>query len=156
MMRQVKSLSNIFTCCLQTLLLLFVVLFASEFSPALADDYALYDNTGAAVAYIATNDEYTIYSWGGEPLAYLQGEHVFGFNGKHLGWFEDGIIWDHNGFATGFVKGAVIMPLQLEGLKGLKSLRPLRSLKELPPLKPIKTKSWSPTPLALFLAEGAD
>ncbi len=34
----------------------------------------------------------TIYLWGGKPVAYLSAEsddgfHVYGFNGKHLGWF---------------------------------------------------------------------
>lgn len=45
-----------------------------------------------AVAYIDADDELTIYLWGGKPVAYLERDtgnefHVYGFSGKHLGWF---------------------------------------------------------------------
>jgi hypothetical protein len=70
---------------------------------------ALYDGGGTAVAYIAVNDEFTIYSWGGQPVAYLEAQDagkfaVYGFNGHHLGWFYQGVIWDHEGNGSCSVK----------------------------------------------------
>jgi hypothetical protein len=123
---------------------------------AIAEEISLFDSRGEATAYISTDHELTIYKWEGKPMAYLSGEHIYGYNGKHLGWFDNGIVWDHKGRGVGFVKGAVSMSTNLESLKGLKELRSLKSLKELAPLKPLKTQSWAPIPLSLFLAAGSD
>jgi len=79
---------------------------------------------------------------------------VWGFNGKHLGWFEDGIIRDLKGYALGCIKGAVDINYNPQPLKGQKQLRPLKSLKELEPIKPLKIDEWSSLPLSLSLASG--
>jgi hypothetical protein len=59
----------------------------------------LYDSSGSATAYI---DDYVadqvIYLWDGRSEAYLIQTDVYGFNGKHLGWFEKGILHDNNGY----------------------------------------------------------
>jgi hypothetical protein len=151
MLKAQYSLSSLLSAAL------FPAFFAMTFATnALAEEISLFDRKGEATAYISTEHDLTIYSWEGKPLTYLSGEHVYGYNGKHLGWFEDGILWDHEGRGVGFVKGAVSMLTSLEGLKSLKELRPLKSLKELARLKPLKTRSWAPIPLSLFLATGSD
>lgn len=68
-------------------------------------EISLFDGGGRATAYIAVNDELTIYLWDGKPVAYLEpskaGEfHVYGFSGSHLGWFLKGAIWNHEGTAS--------------------------------------------------------
>jgi hypothetical protein len=73
------------------------------------EELSLFDSTGAPVAYIAIADDHTIYLWDGKPVAYLSpsgsdGWHVYGFAGDHLGWFEQGILCDHNGNAVGATK----------------------------------------------------
>jgi hypothetical protein len=133
-------------------LLLLILAISASF--ALAKEITLYDAGGEPGAYIATDDDLTIYLREGKPVAYLSEGSVWGFNGKHLGWFEDGIIWDHKGNAAGCVKEAVASVNALEPLKGLKGLKPLKSLKELPPLRPLKTMKWSSVPLVLFLSSG--
>ncbi len=60
-------------------------------------EVSLYDKNGCPVAYIADDNSQTIYLWEGEPVAYLYGEHVYGFNGRHLGWFLEGVIFGHDG-----------------------------------------------------------
>jgi hypothetical protein len=135
-------------------LITFLLIVLSLSSKAIADEYSLYDYTGEAVAYIDSSEEFTIYLWKGIPVAYLDDSSVFGFNGKHLGWFKDGIIWDHNGYAVGFVKGAVNKITKLEKLKGLKQLTPLKSLQRLQPLEPIFKDKWSSIPLEIFLSMG--
>ncbi|SRR6266550_5521288 len=125
-----------------------------------SEEITLYDANGEATAYIATSEELTIYLWEGKPVAYLvptrSGFSVYGFNGTHLGWFEGGIVRDHDGDAVGFVKGAIAMITSLESLKSLKELKPLKALKELAPLKPAYSRQFSKMPLGLFLAAGAD
>jgi hypothetical protein len=55
---------------------------------------------------------------------------VYGFNGKHLGWFNDATILDHDGNAVGYVKGEISMlthlePLLDESMNARVSTRPL-------------------------------
>jgi len=47
----------------------------------------IFDPDGNPCAYITMGDM-TIYLLEGNPVAYLDGSNVYGFNGKHLGWFE--------------------------------------------------------------------
>src|ERR1700730_3394001 len=73
------------------------------------DEITLFDGRGRASAYIAPDDEGTIYLWRGKPVAYLDadsaiGFQIGGFNGKHLGWFVDGIVRAHDGNAPCAVK----------------------------------------------------
>jgi hypothetical protein len=127
----------------------------------LADDneITLFDRDGTPVAYIAMDDHMNIYLWKGEPVAYLKKEgrdtHVYRFNGEHLGWFEKGIVWDDEGYAVGFIDGAVTKMTKLEPLKGLRKLTPLKNLEKLSPLKPLFREKFSATPLKLFLSSGS-
>lgn len=130
------------------------ILFCGWVCQALPEEITLYNSDGAAVAYVDSEDDMTIYLWKGKPVAYLENGSVWGFNGKHLGWFSKGIIRDDEGYAVGCVQDAISMLYKLEPLKGLKSLKPLKSLQELEPLKPLPKERWSPIPLSLFLAEG--
>ena len=135
-----------------------VVAFSTQASSS--DEISLFDFKGRPAAYIAEDD--TVYLWEGKPVAYLDegqskdGFDIYGFNGKHLGWFRSGILYDHDGHVVGGIKEVFTSPTQLEPLKGLKELKPLKSLKELKPLKPLFSKQWSEVPLKYFLRDGSD
>ena len=118
-------------------LLCFLVVVTSVHASSVGET-SLFDFKGRAVAYIA--EDQTIYLWEGKPVAYLDGQakdglDIYGFNGKHLGWFKDGILYDNDGYAVGGIKETFRSPTQLEPIKGLKELKPLQSLKELEPLR---------------------
>lgn len=130
---------------------LFLLIFAA---PVHAREITLFDHDGTPVAYIDTDEELTIFLWNGTPVAYLDKSSVYGFNGRHLGWFKKGIVWDREGYGVGFVEGAVNKLTKLEPLKSLKKLLPLRSLQQLEPLEPLPKSQWSRTPLDIFLAQG--
>ena len=138
------------TRLLTTLLVIFLLVPAIGY----AREISLYDDTGEAVAYIDTDEEMNIYLWKGKPVAYLDEQSVYGFNGKHLGWFKEGIIWDHEGYAVGFIEGAVNKLTKLECLKGLQKLTPLKSLQKLEPLEPLHKSQWARLPLEIFLSMG--
>ena len=76
---------------------------------ASAEEITLYDSAGEAAAYIDTAERNTIYLWSGEPAAYLRKDgsvpDIYGFNGRHLGWLEKGIVRDHEGLMAGFTTG---------------------------------------------------
>jgi len=123
-------------------------------------EFSLFDPGGRPVAYVG--EDLTIYLWSGSPVAYLKdddsssGFHVYGFNGKHLGWFIGGIIRDHHGDAVGGLKEAFRSPTQLEPRKGLKELAPEKNVAELPPLPPELSRERSDVPLRTFLMQGVD
>jgi len=102
---------------------------------SLADDeISLFSGSGDAVAYIALSDELTIYLWSGKPVAYLSedssgGYHVYGFNGKHLGWFVSGVVRDHRGDAACAVK-EVMKSTNFESFKSFKEFKPFKAFKK--------------------------
>tara|TARA_B100000579_G_C22334341_1_gene621995 strand:+ start:145 stop:570 length:426 start_codon:yes stop_codon:yes gene_type:complete len=135
------------------LILLFIPLVS------LGQEISLFNSEGDAVAYIDTNDEdNTIYLWDGTPVAYLspQSNHynVYGFNGNHLGWYEDGIVWDEDGDAIGFIKGAVNVYTKYESYKSYKKYKPYKSYKRYAPYKPYFSNSFSNESFILFLKKG--
>lgn len=128
---------------------------------ASANETTLFDSQGNATAYFVQRS-LTIFLWNGTPVAYLQPKSwgadyaVYGFNGDHLGWLDDGVVRDHDGYAVGFVKGAVTNVLtRIEPIKRLKRLEPLRGLRRLEPLQPLFRNSFSRVPLEDFLLRGA-
>jgi hypothetical protein len=127
-----------------------VIVFASG-------ETALFDGRGRVVAYVA--DDLTIYLWSGNPVAYLDrdsgdGFHVYGFNGKHLGWFARGIVRDHVGKGACAVR-EVLSSTEMEPIKSIKEIQPIKNINEIAPIRPIFSNSWSKTPCHLFLQDGA-
>jgi hypothetical protein len=120
------------------------------------DDINFYDSAGRAVAYVDANQSLTIYLWSGKPCAYLDGEDIYGINGKHLGWFHSGMVYDHDGYVVAGVAQVFLSSVQLPPLKALKELCPLKNLKELSPLKPFFLSEWSSIPAQIFFLGGAD
>ena len=62
----------------------------------------LYDVRRRPRIYISADGENTIYTWDGHAVARIDGEHVFGWRGRHIGWFVEGILYDTKGFRIGF------------------------------------------------------
>ena len=140
-------------------LLLLILMFASFQASASNDEVSLFDERGKAVAYIALDDELTIYLWSGTPVAYLErdssgGYHVYGFNGSHLGWFVGGVLRDHEGDAACATKESVRYT-EYEPYKAYKQYKPYKSYTEYAPYRPYFSNSFSQTPCRFLLAEGA-
>ena len=124
------------------------------------EETSLFDLKGRATAYIA--EDMTIYLWDGKPVAYLDGDkpkdglNIYGFNGKHLGWYKGGILYDHDGKVVGGIKAAFKTPTESEPFKGFKQFKPFKSFKKFAPFKPFFSKEWAELPLKFFLKRGAD
>lgn len=126
-------------------------------TPQAADnETSLFDSSGQPVAYVA--EELTIYLWSGKPVAYLYPDsgklHVYGFNGKHLGWFVKGIVRNHEGDAVGAVKEVFTSSVEYEPYKAYKEYKPYKSYREYAPYQPYLSRNWSDVPLRLFLQQG--
>ena len=130
-------------------------LLAGSGSARADDEITLFDGRGRASAYIAPDDEGTIYLWSGKPVAYLDadsasGFHICGFNGKHLGWFVGGIVRAHDGNATCAVKER-LRSTQFEPFKGFKQFKPFKGFKEFAPYPPFFATFWADTPCRLLV-----
>ncbi|MFK4382509.1 4-fold beta flower protein [Bradyrhizobium sp. USDA 223] len=109
----------------------------------MAQDF--YDRSGRATHYV--DDRGTFYTWGGQPVGFVQGEELYTSSGRHVGRISSGWIRDHNGHGVAFsenASGGPLPPLRsLPSLKSLPSLAPLRGLPSLPPLLALPSLSWS-------------
>lgn len=135
------------------------LLFSLSILTGSAEEISLFDRDGNAIAYIDTDDDLTIYMWNGTPVAYLEasrrsGYDVYGFNGKHLGWFEKGIMRDHDGYIVGFQKNALYNYTRYEPYKSYKKYKPYKSYQEYAPYRPYDSSRFSTESLSLFLMRG--
>ncbi len=121
-----------------------------------AGDVNLFNSGGKAAAYLDSSEGLTFYLWSGEPVAYLDGDSVYGFNGKHLGWYRDGVVYDEGGDIVAAPPSALHAAVEVPPLRGLKGLKPLKGLKELKPLRPLFQLAWSQTPALAFFLQGIE
>ena len=115
----------------------------------------IYDKKGMPCAYLATDDGRTIYLWNGQPVAYLDGENIYGFNGKHLGWFKrKRVMYDKNGRRIGFTNVTCPSALQVEPKKSAKKTKPVKTAKTATVKEPDFKLSKSEINLSDFLQSG--
>lgn len=121
-------------------------------------EISLFDVNGFAVAYIATDDENieTVYLWNGQAVCYLQHEeHIYGFNGEHLGWFDSGIVRDNTGCAVGFTRKTCPTVTKVEPVKSVRRVNDVKYAPRVAKFRPIDKAAASPHPLGAFLQAGA-
>ena len=115
----------------------------------------LYDKRGGPVAYVAMDYHEAVFLWDGRAVAYLYEEdHVYGVNGRHLGWFIDDILYDQEGARIGFTSTTCPVPVGKRGPKGKRSVLPELKPRWAAPPRPKLTFRESGQALADFLAQG--
>jgi hypothetical protein len=120
-------------------------------------ELTLYEPQGDAIAYIDCKDNYTIYYFDGTAVAYLSLNEnlysIYNFNGKHLGWFVNGIIIDHEGSMVGTSNNALSSVIyQMEPNKEFKKMKPIKKMRSAEPFTPLITSFWSNISLSIFFA----
>jgi len=125
--------------------------------PTTTQDLDYYDSRGRAVVYIDEGDveNPTFYLWDGKPVAYLDEDNVYGFNGKHLGWIKGGAIYDHQGNLVAALAEDFANPVSVPPIKSFKQFKPFKAFKEFKPFKPFFSSNWSDTPARVFFLQGA-
>ena len=128
--------------------ILLILLLTSSFL-TLADDneISLLDASGEAVVYIVLDDEFAIYTWDGNAVAYLEGSvsdfdsmksmDVYGLNGDHLGWFFDGVVMNHYGDASCSIREKHPTPVEWEYVKYIKYVQYVKYIQNEAPQKPV-------------------
>jgi len=124
-----------------------------------AQQVNLYDSEGEAAAYIDYEEDATIYLWDGSPVAFIGKDGsdvcIFGFDRSFLGWYENGVVFDKDGYMVGSRKDALNMFYRMERFKGFTQLAPIRPITPFTPLKPFWKNQWSDASLTEFLYLGA-
>jgi len=115
-------------------------------------EITIYDKKGKTCAYIATDDTNTIYLFNGKPVAYIDDENIYGFNGKHLGWFKrKRVMYDREGLRIGFTSISCSSHTLVEPEKSAKKVKPVKSAKAAVPEQPDFQISKSEDNLLIFL-----
>ncbi|GLH74859.1 hypothetical protein GETHLI_33610 [Geothrix limicola] len=116
----------------------------------------LYDSQDCPIAYIAEDGQRTICLWNGHAVAYID-DHLncFGWNGRHLGWMEDGILFDTLGQAIGFMKSKHPSPSRAQPPKLSKIVRDAKHPKVQPFPRPLRKTGKGDRTLSELLRAGA-
>ena len=104
-----------------------------------------YDRIGNPCCY--SDDFVHIYSYDGKALGYIQDGSVWNYYGIYLGQFRNNWVIDKEGYYLFFTENAIgglLRPLRrLAPIKSIKEIRPLKSLRQLPPIPPLPKLNWS-------------
>lgn len=117
---------------LPVLIFLILSTFSLTFTPSVhaqgAPNAVLYDTSGSGVAYVDNNNGTTvIYDAAGNPMAYVADTGaVYSFGGKQLGWYDNGVVYDLNGFQLAFSETQVPNTVVVKRVEtGVPSYKPL-------------------------------
>lgn len=113
----------------------------------------LFDWDGIPVAYIAPQEDNSIYLWNGKAVCYLVDDKIYGWRGQHIGWFVGGIVYDRYGYREGFIRSQCPVIPKLEPLKTLKQLRYIRYIRSIPYIRPFFKTSRADMELGDFLSQ---
>ncbi len=107
--------------------------------------YIFYNKRGSLIAY--TEDNCHIFKFNGEPLAYINEDSVYTYEGKHLGFYQDGWIRDNDNMCVFFTKGAKNGPPRamqdIGRVKSPKSKIPTKKTRDHQLKKPEIKQVWS-------------
>lgn len=113
----------------------------------------LYDGSGHPAAYIA-QDGASIFTWAGTAVCHLRDDRLFGWNGKHLGWMVDGIVYDLDGRRVGYTRSRVPVVPSVPSVKSVRSVPSVKSVPEVPRIRPALSTARSSHDLEDFLQAG--
>lgn len=111
------------------------------------DYITFYDKKGMPIAWLSDKDNETIYLFNGKPVAWISGTSVYSFSGTHLGFYENGWIYDNNGYCVYYTQkasGGPVKPVKnVNPVRSVTKVKPVKSVKSVPPVRPVKKLSWS-------------
>ena len=115
----------------------------------------IYDSYRRPRIYLADDGENSIYTWDGHAVACLDGEHVYGWRGRHIGWFSEGILYDLTGYRIGFTAAACKIETFAEPAKYSKLTRSYCFVKGVPYTRPRFSQGNSNQDLEDFIRQDA-
>jgi hypothetical protein len=105
----------------------------------------LFDSVGRAVAFL--RDDARVISLTGQHVAWIRGQHIYDYQGRHRGWWYGDHARGPDGGVMVWLRNArlgIVRPIpQIPPIPPIPAIPPLRPLPSLPPLKPLKRMGWS-------------
>lgn len=115
-----------------------------------------YDRKGEPVAY--TEDGVHVYLFSGMPAAYIEADCLFDYDGRHLGWYQDGWVIGEGGrivYFTDAAQGGLPRPPKKMGmLKSKKLPLPMKKERMMKNLRPMRSLDWAGIEGVDFFAAG--
>lgn len=116
----------------------------------------VYDEIGCAGAIL---DEFCLRNLAGHSVGWVFGLSVFSLKGEHIGWFEEGVLYDIQNQVLGFVQSARGLQLESPALGPEPAMPALAKRPCAPTLRgrtarPCGSGGWSHVCLATYLEYG--
>ena len=115
----------------------------------------IYDRYGAPVIRLLSNGR--LVSFPGKSMGFIHGVNLFNYQGRYVGWLENGVMRDKNGLCVGLGENPTDIPhpffpfKQFKPFRGYLEFEPFRPFMEFVSFKPFKSFSWSDKdPISLF------
>jgi len=104
-----------------------------------------FNRSGEAVCYVQDGEH--LYLWNGKPVGYIDSGRVFSFRGRVLGWMDNGWLYDRSNrpalFADGATGGPVKPARKVKPVKGVRGVRPVKGVRQVVHVRAVKSNSWS-------------
>jgi hypothetical protein len=114
-----------------------------------------FDRTGVATCYSPDGEH--LFLWNGKPVGFFHDGRVYSFSGRQLGWFDNGWLYDRSSRAALFSSDAVGGPIKpvkhVRPVKGVKAVKPVKGVKHVALVRPMRSLSWSPAASALYFQQ---
>ena len=127
---------------------------ARPVDPSSVGASSFFDAHARPAARLDVMDDATFYLWSGEAVAYVVEDSIFGFNGKHLGWLRNGLVYDRAGDIVAAPATAFREPLAGPTSRVSATHKPAKKPAEEPPARPAFGGSWSKVPARTFFLSG--
>jgi hypothetical protein len=112
----------------------------------------IYDEIGCAGAVL---DDFCIRNLAGNTVAWVFGLSVFSLKGEHIGWYEEGVLFDIHNNVLGFIPGAPGLRIEPPALAPEPSLPAFSKRPHVPTLRGRVARpsgrGWSSCCLASYL-----
>lgn len=92
----------------------------------------IYDDIGCAGAIL---DDSCIRNLAGNTVGWVFGLSVFSLKGEHIGWFEEGVLFDIHNNVLGFIPGAAHRRLEAPALAAEPALPVFKKRPQVPNLR---------------------
>ena len=116
-------------------------------------EITFYNRTGHPQTYLSTENDNSFYTWDGHAVAYLHEDKVYGWRGKHIGWYIDGVIYDLKGYRVGSTREKCSYSVYSEDSKYSKYSRYSRYSRYSPYSKPSLSSMYASIDLLEFITQ---
>ena len=107
--------------------------------------------------YIDSEKDFNIYSWDGEPLAYIDDDcNIYGFNGKYLGWWNSDnlIMYDVDGRPFACTEYSYAGYIPYKPYKSYQKYAPYKNYKQYARYRPYEKNKFSGIDAIVYLSQG--